>query len=112
MTSLSNGGLGTWGVDGKDNIYYLSSKNQWIKTQGKLEEISVGGSQVWGVNSKYQIWYSTTVSTKPHWRRVSGALKQVSASAHNAVWGVNKEKRVWYYLGNNKWKHVKGLIHY
>ena len=86
------------------------SGDEWTKYPGALKDISVGGNEIWGVNKKHQIYRRIG---RGKWKRIGGALIQVSVSQGNHVWGVNKYHQIYRYKQKSKkWVRVAGGMYF
>ena len=70
---------------------------------------TVKADRVWGVNSSDQIW--TRAGVNGTWKRIDGALKQISVGADGRVWGVNSSDQIWTREGvNGTWQKIDGAL--
>jgi hypothetical protein len=42
------------------------------------------------------------------WRKISGALKQISVGSAGLIWGVNASDQIFRYTGENEWQQIQG----
>lgn len=111
LMQISNGPIGTFGVNRYHDIYYRRGTHEdyksagtgWSQLPGKLKYVSAGKNAVWGVNKDDMIYVlrpafkGGDIDIRRGWQQIPGRLSQISASKDSdVVWGVNKNGRILY----------------
>jgi len=92
-----------WGVNSKHEVFTYAGSNKWnLVGDVKLRQIdAVNKDNVWGVGPKGEIhnWNGK------EWKKIPGALLQVSAGSDGTVWGINLDGHILSH-DNGKWNEV------